>query len=83
MKREAKQPEIPFEETALDARSAGLVLGVSARCVREELAKLTNFPRVVSPPGKRPRWRAGDILEFRNLIQVSPLVRRRLRRSTS
>jgi predicted DNA-binding transcriptional regulator AlpA len=65
---------IPFELRSLDAEEAGALLGYSPRHVCERLAALPDFPRRVDVGG-RPRWIAGELLEWREQAQ------RRRRRS--
>lgn len=67
--------KIPYEELAIDAAEVGMILGKEARTVLERLACLPNFPKRVS---MRPaKWRAGDILEYRDAIRDGRQAHRR------
>lgn len=56
--------EIPFELRSLNAKDAGVLLGYSARHVRERLAALPDFPKRCDTGGD-PRWIAAELLKWR------------------
>lgn len=61
------ESEIPFALKSLDSKQAGELLGCSRRHVAEVLAKLPGFPANVAAPGStRPRWVAGELIEWRD-----------------
>jgi predicted DNA-binding transcriptional regulator AlpA len=65
---------IPFEERALDADDVGMILGLKPRTVLECYACREDFPTRLSI---RPAtWRAGDILEWRD-VYLKGVNRRR------
>lgn len=75
--------KIPFELLALDAAEVGALLGVERRYVLERLAPRPDFPAPVSLPGSHKRWKAGEILEWREATRVSRPARRRSSRSSA
>lgn len=74
--------EIPFNLRSLDAGEAGELLGYAPRYVIEGLACRPDFPKRCDPDG-HPRWKAGELLEWRDTIQAGRLTRRRRRCSTA
>lgn len=67
--------KIPYEELAIGAEEVGAILGKEARTVLERMACLPDFPpRVSLRPAK---WRAGDILAYRDAIRDGRQARRR------
>lgn len=76
------EPSIPFNLRSLDAKAAGELLGYPARYVTERLACLPDFPKRVDRDG-RPRWIAGELLEWREANRASRTVRRRRRGNRS
>lgn len=65
---------IPFEEMALNAEEVGMILGYAARTVLEEVACKPGFPeRLTMRPAT---WRAGDIIEWRDLNRAGRKRRR-------
>lgn len=73
---------VPFELRSLDAKAAGELLGYPPRYVTERLACLPDFPKRVDRDG-RPRWVAGELLEWREANRSSRSVRRRRRGSNA
>lgn len=73
---------IPFHLRSLDAKAAGELLGYPPRYVTERLACLPDFPKRVDRDG-RPRWIAGELLEWREANRASRSGRRRRRDSRS
>jgi hypothetical protein len=61
-------PQIPFELRSLNSAQAGELLGYCARHVRERLAARPDFPKRCDAGGD-PRWKAGDILAWRDRQQ--------------
>lgn len=70
------EPSIPFHLRSLDAKAAGELLGYPPRYVTERLACLPDFPKRVDRDG-RPRWIAGELLEWREANRASRSGRRR------
>lgn len=67
--------KIPFELQAIDAESVGLLLGMAARTVLENVACKPGFPARVS---LRPAtWIAGEVLEWRAANRAGRPGRRR------
>lgn len=66
---------IPFEERALDAEGVGIILGLKPRTILEHYACRPDFPVRLSI---RPAtWRAGDILNWRDVTLIGRQARRR------
>lgn len=66
---------VPFEELALSAAEVGDILGYSARTVVESVASRVGFPkRLTLHPAT---WRAGDVIEWRDLNRAGRKVHRR------
>lgn len=57
---------IPFDELALDATEVGQLFGQTKRYVLERLSVRPGFPRPCTLPGMQRRWRAGDVLTWRD-----------------
>lgn len=64
----AERVAIPFELRSLDAEQAGELLGYTPRHVCERLAARPDFPKRVDAGG-RPRWIAGELIEWRDSVQ--------------
>ena len=60
--------EIPFHLRSLNSAQAGALLGYSPRQVRERLAATPDFPKRCDAGGD-PRWKASDILAWRDAKQ--------------
>jgi len=59
---------VPFELRDLPVAECALLFGVKPRTFREKIATLPGFPRPRSIEGGKPRWRAGEILKYRDEV---------------
>jgi len=82
-KQSVPSVRIPFEELALDAGEVAALLGQERRYVLERLAvePRFNFPPPCSTEGQHKRWKAGEVMEWREANRVSRQAQRRSRRS--
>lgn len=60
----ARATSIPLRERYLCADGVGALLGYSARHVAERLACRRDFPRPLRIANGRPRWNAGEIMDW-------------------
>ena len=57
--------EVPFELTSIDAEAVAKLLGYSKAHVVNKLAYRSDFPARCDPKGGKPRWIAGEVMEWR------------------
>ncbi len=60
---------IPFELRSLNAKEAGILLGQDARYVTARLSARADFPKRCSPRGAQPRWKAADLIAWRDRMK--------------
>lgn len=67
---------IPFELRSLDAKQAGELLCYAPTYIRDKLAYTHGFPARVDGGGQ-PRWKASELLEWRDANQACRQAHRR------
>lgn len=70
-----KRTQIPFMLKSLDADEVAELLGVTKRYFQEQIACHPQFPRQANPKEQRPRWIAGEVVDWR--IHARPALRRK------
>ena len=80
MKQISETIEIPYHLRSLNSAEVGGLLGYTAKHVRESLAAKPDFPSRCDTGGN-PRWKASDILAWRDAVQKSRVTRKTKRKA--